>query len=291
MTVAATTGTWDLDADRFCYFTAAGASHIFITGGHKYLLIAVNEITPPTLDKLVEAAEGGARILIDSGVFALTNDHMRRHHITMNEALALAPDQIDGFDDLFAAYLKVVDYLGDRAWGYIELDQGGMVNKRITRAKLEDHGVVPIPVYHPLNDGWDYFDELAESYDRMCVGNVVQADAHTRRRLSTTLWERHRQYPDLWVHLLGFTPDESFVGWPPDSADSSTWLGGVRWARLTERSLLSPAGVGVIVSGQHGCMSCRGVRKAGVSMVTSAVRGLFRDDPSARAEFLGLADG
>lgn len=51
---------------------------------------------------------------------------------------------------------------------------------------------------------------------------------------------------------------------------------------------LRPAGVGVIVRASHACMACRGVRKANAEMVTSAMLGAFRDDPSARAEFLAM---
>ena len=36
----------------------------------------------------------------------------------------------------------------------------------------------------------------------------------------------------------------------------------------------------------HACMSSRGVRKHGVSMVTSRMLGAFRDDPATRQEFL-----
>ena len=62
--------------------------------------------------------------------------------------------------------------------------------------QAESLGLKPIPVYHPLLDGWDYFDELAAQYDRICFGNIVQAPAATRIRLLHTLWERHRRYPD-----------------------------------------------------------------------------------------------
>jgi len=45
-------------------------------------------------------------------------------------------------------YLAVNKRLGDKVWGYMELDQGGAKNKRITRAKLHDLGINPIPVWH-----------------------------------------------------------------------------------------------------------------------------------------------
>jgi GTP cyclohydrolase I len=50
---------------------------------------------------------------------------------------------------------------------------------------------------------------------------------------------------------------------------------------------LDPIGVGVIIKGHHSCMSLRGVGKSG-TMMTSALRGVMRTKPEARAEFLHL---
>lgn len=46
--------------------------------------------------------------------------------------------------------------------------------------------------------------------------------------------------------------------------------------------------VAVVVDAHHACMSCRGVRKAGARMVTSAVLGEMRTNTAQRAEFLAL---
>lgn len=51
---------------------------------------------------------------------------------------------------------------------------------------------------------------------------------------------------------------------------------------------LLPKGVGVVLECQHLCMESRGVQRAGAVTVTSAVRGVLKDDASARAEFLRL---
>jgi len=49
---------------------------------------------------------------------------------------------------------------------------------------------------------------------------------------------------------------------------------------------LHPRGSMVVIEAEHFCMSMRGVKKAGATTVTSAVRGVFRDDAAYRAEAL-----
>lgn len=237
-----TGGNWTAE-ERTAYFLASDLSHQQ-TGAifHGYILIAVNELQPARFDLIDEFIDRGAKVLIDSGIFWLTNEHARAHGVPMDVALGLAPEAIDNFDWLWTRYLEVVRRFGDRCWGYIELDQGGRDNKRITRAKLHDLGLNPIPVYHPLNDGREYFDELATDYARICWGNVVQAKADVRKRMLATAWERHRAYPDLWIHFLGLTPSQALNAYPADSADSSTWLASVRWDGVIERSMLRTLG-------------------------------------------------
>ncbi len=49
---------------------------------------------------------------------------------------------------------------------------------------------------------------------------------------------------------------------------------------------LRPRGSIVVIEAEHFCMSMRGVKKAGATTVTSAVRGTFRTDAASRAEAL-----
>jgi len=50
---------------------------------------------------------------------------------------------------------------------------------------------------------------------------------------------------------------------------------------------LKPKGVMVVIEAQHTCITCRGACKKNAVMVTSAVRGVFREQ-EAREEFLNL---
>lgn len=57
------------------------------------------------------------------------------------------------------------------------------------------------------------------------------------------------------------------------------------------RDHLQAKGVAVVVRAQHSCMSCRGIKKPGSTMLTSSCLGVFRDNPAARAEFFALIGG
>ena len=67
--------------------------------------------------------------------------------------------------------------------------------------------------------------------------------------------------------------------------------------RLTEQvasaiqDVLRPQGVGVVIEAAHLCMMMRGVEKQNSKTVTSAMKGVFRDDLRTRDEFLRLVTG
>ncbi len=51
---------------------------------------------------------------------------------------------------------------------------------------------------------------------------------------------------------------------------------------------LNAQGVAVVLEAVHTCMTCRGVRKPGSVMVTSAIRGMCATNPATRAEAMSL---
>lgn len=106
-------------------------------------------------------------------------------------------------------------------------------------------------------------------------------------------------------HLVAFT-GKAHVAYIPGADGRITGLsklarvvdGYARRPQVQERlttqvadameAALAPRGVLVVVEAEHLCMSMRGVKKPGAITVTSAVRGLFRDNPSTRAEAMSF---
>lgn len=59
----------------------------------------------------------------------------------------------------------------------------------------------------------------------------------------------------------------------------------------TLQSILSAEGVAVWIDAAHTCMTMRGAAQPSASTITTALRGVFRDDPAARAEVMGVLGG
>ncbi|MEA3225289.1 MAG: GTP cyclohydrolase I FolE [Planctomycetota bacterium] len=51
---------------------------------------------------------------------------------------------------------------------------------------------------------------------------------------------------------------------------------------------LKSQGVTVVLEASHSCMTIRGIKKPGSTMVTSALRGIFKRDPKSRSEIMSL---
>lgn len=224
-------GRFDRDSP-FLYYIAGSADRVEdMRPEHTNVLVAVNELKSSKdferFDRLLDTRN----VLLDSGIFNLAMSHARAHEVSHDVGLSMPPEEIDGFEALWERYGEVATKYHDRLWGLVELDQGGVEHKPRTRARIEaEFGIVPMPVYHPLLDGWDYYDDLASNYDRLCFGNLVKASPPVRLRLVHTASERARSYPYLWTHLLGVYPNENVMAMPlRGSCDSSSWLTSQRW--------------------------------------------------------------
>src|SRR3954449_12481106 len=108
----------------------------------------------------------------------------------------------------------------------------------------------------------------------------------------------HHVLPFTGVAHVGYLPGERIVGLSklarvvelfarrPQVQERLT-VQVASW--LTDQ--LRPRGVGVVIEAEHLCMTLRGVQAPGTTTITSALRGVLREDARSRAEFLSLTGG
>jgi GTP cyclohydrolase I len=105
----------------------------------------------------------------------------------------------------------------------------------------------------------------------------------------------HHLVPITGIAHIGYIPNNRVVG---ISKLARLLDGYARRFQVQERltqqvadaieEVLQPKAVGVVIDAKHLCISSRGANKPTSSMVTSSLKGAFRDDPMARKEFFDL---
>jgi len=132
------------------------------------------------------------------------------------------------------------------------------------------------------------------------VGEGIFEEAHSNmimiRDIEVYSMCEHHMLPFFGKAHVGYIPDGRIVGLSkiPRIVDVFARRLQVQ-ERLTEQvaaglcDVLKPLGVGVVIEAQHLCMMMRGVQKQNSRTITSALRGVFREDPKTRDEFLRLA--
>lgn len=108
----------------------------------------------------------------------------------------------------------------------------------------------------------------------------------------------HHMLPFVGVTHIGYLPHERILGLSKFARVVDLFSHRAQTQeRLTKhiaeylRDQLAPRGVGVVMEGEHTCMTMRGVRAVGARTVTSALFGALRENPSSRSEFLALTRG
>jgi len=128
------------------------------------------------------------------------------------------------------------------------------------------------------------FEETA-AYDEIIVLRDIRLESHCE----------HHIVPILGTVHIGYLPAGRVVGISKLARLVEVYAKRMQIQEaLTSQvadaiqEVLRPRGVGVVVEAAHQCMTTRGVRKPGVSMVTSRLLGSFRDDPTTRREFFSM---
>lgn len=106
----------------------------------------------------------------------------------------------------------------------------------------------------------------------------------------------HHMLPFTGSATVGYIPKERIVGLSKLARLVDAYAKRLQvQERLTKQIAdamlhhIDPLGCGVVIKGNHSCMSCRGIKKQG-EMITSSMHGVFRTDARARSEFLALTE-
>jgi GTP cyclohydrolase I len=149
---------------------------------------------------------------------------------------------------------------------------------------------------------WESLSYLTEGYGQDVtgiIGEAIFAESYdemvTVRDIEFYSLCEHHVLPFFGACHIAYIPDGHIVGLSklPRVVDLLSHRLQVQ-ERLTTQiadaleDALHPRGVGVVMEASHLCMMMRGVEKQNSRTTTSAMRGLFKDDPRTRQEFLNL---
>ena len=162
----------------------------------------------------------------------------------------------------------------------------------------EREGLVETPkrvvkAYEQFFEGYDQdpeeiltktFEEV-EGYDEMVIVKDIRLESHCEHHIVPILGKAH----------IGYIPNNRVVG-----ISKLARIVDVFGKRLQTQEtmtsqianviqkVLDPKGVAVVIDASHQCMTTRGVHKPESSTVTSAMKGVFKDNAVTRNEFLSF---
>lgn len=128
------------------------------------------------------------------------------------------------------------------------------------------------------------FEEV-DGYDEMVVLRDIRLESHCE----------HHMVPIIGKAHIAYMPDRRVVGISKLARVMEIYgkrlqIQETLTAQIanTLNEVLEPKGVAVVIEAAHQCMTTRGIRKPGVTMVTSRMLGCFRENGETRREFMAL---
>jgi len=152
---------------------------------------------------------------------------------------------------------------------------------RVVRAYeefFEGYGTDPVGILQRT------FEET-DGYDEMVVLRDIEFQSHCEHHVVPIVGRAH----------VAYLPNKRVVGISKLARVVDAYAKRLQiQEKLTAQianainDVLAPKGVAVVIQAQHQCMTTRGVKKGGVSMVTSRMLGAFRTNQATRREFLTM---
>jgi len=130
------------------------------------------------------------------------------------------------------------------------------------------------------------FEEV-EGYDEMVLLKDIRFESHCEHHMAPIIGKAH----------VAYLPKNRVVGISKLARVVELYAQRLQiQEKMTAQvanainDVLQPLGVAVVIDASHQCMTCRGVHKPGVSMITSKMLGAFREDDRTRREFLSMVN-
>lgn len=127
--------------------------------------------------------------------------------------------------------------------------------------------------------------EETDGYDEMVLLKDIRLESHCE----------HHMVPIIGKAHIAYLPGSRVVGISKLARVMEIYAKRLQiQEKLTAQvantffDVLQPRGVAVVIEAAHQCMTTRGVKKAGVTMVTSRMLGDFRTNTDLRNEFLAM---
>jgi GTP cyclohydrolase I len=168
-------------------------------------------------------------------------------------------------------------------WAGDDPDREGLVGtpERVVRAYeefFEGYHQDPVEILHRT------FEET-DGYDEMVLLRDIRLESHCEHHVVPIIGKAH----------VAYLPNRRVVGISKLARVVEIYARRLQiQEKLTAQiantinEVLQPKGVAVVIEAAHQCMTTRGVKKPGVTMVTSRMLGEFRDNPATRREFMAL---
>ena len=156
-------------------------------------------------------------------------------------------------------------------------------------------------------------DRLANSYIEMFSGCGIEPMSLLEKSFPVKNYDsiiilKNIEFTSICSHHFRDITGIAHIGYLPDTKNKGGVLGISKLARLLDAhakrpqtqeilttdilmdlvEAVKPKGAGVVIEATHNCISCRGVKKKGAIMKTSAMDGLFRHDLRVKEEFFTL---
>ena len=161
-------------------------------------------------------------------------------------------------------------------------DRDGLVETPARVARMYDEVLGGI-----FHDGDDLLKSFDEDHDEMVMVRDIEISSICEHHMLPWIGKAHVAYiPGKDGRITGLSKLARLVDVYAKRLQVQERL-TVQVANALE-SELDARGVLVVVEAEHMCMTIRGVRKPGATTVTSAVRGLFRDNVATRAEAMNF---